>query len=75
MEGSRAGRPRVEVQQPGLVAAILAIAHQEGAADPRRRTEMLTLPRCLAELHLELVEEKGNKFCNVFLCLHCFHVC
>ena len=49
------GRPRVEDLQPGFLEAIEAIASSEGAADPKRRSEMLTLPKTLDELHKELL--------------------
>ena len=44
------GRPRIE----GLAAAILKIANSEGAADPRRRSEMVGVDRTLTNLNDKL---------------------
>lgn len=39
------GRPRLEVDQPELLTAIIDIAAHGGAADPRRRTECKSLEK------------------------------
>ena len=49
------GRPRLEALQPGLLEAIEAIASLDGAADPRRRSQMLVIPKTLNDLRASLV--------------------
>ena len=56
----KVGRPRVEEIQPGLLEAIEAIASLKGAADPRRRSEMLVIPKTLKELHALLLTRGFN---------------
>lgn len=52
---AKRGRPTLEVTQPGMRAAIIAIVEHDGAADPRRRTEALHAVQTLDELHRELL--------------------
>jgi len=51
---SSSGRPRIEVDQPGLLSAILNIVQASTAADPRRRTEALRSITTLDDMKSEL---------------------
>lgn len=48
------GRPRLEIAQPGLRAAIIGLVEVDGAADPKRRSEALYAVRTLDDLLVEL---------------------
>lgn len=48
------GRPRIEDDQPELLKAIIDIAMFGGAADSRRRTELIRSCKTLKDLHCEL---------------------
>lgn len=50
------GRPRLEENQPELLKTILEIATFAGAADPKRRTEIIHCVRTLNDLHDKLLE-------------------
>ena len=50
------GRPRLEVDQPEIISAILNIVQASSAAVDRRRTECLRTVKTLDDLHGELVK-------------------
>ena len=50
------GRPRLEVDQPGILSAIVDIVHGTSAADNRRRTPMLRTITTCSDLTLELMK-------------------
>lgn len=49
------GRPTLETDQPGLVNSILDLVLTSTAADPKRRSEMLSTTRTLDDLHSHLI--------------------
>ena len=53
------GRPALEESEKfkGLPDLILRVAQQYGAADPKRRAELLSLPKTLDDLQMELAKE------------------
>ena len=61
------GRPRIESLQPGLLEAIEAIASADGAADPRRRSQMIVIPKTLDDLTASLVTRGYNLKCVTFV--------
>ena len=48
------GRPRLEVDQPGILSTIIDIVDLNSAADDRRRSEMLRTCVTLDDLNTEL---------------------
>ena len=53
------GRPRIETDQPQLLATILDIVRGSSAADARRRTEMIRTITTLDDLQKELTTNFG----------------
>lgn len=52
-----AGRPRLEVDQPGIIEAIIKIAMFGSHVDERRRSQMIRSCRTLDDLHQALLKE------------------
>lgn len=50
------GRPRIEVENPELLSAIMNIVEATSASDPRRRCETLRSVTTLDDLHAELIK-------------------
>jgi hypothetical protein len=54
---SKIGRPRMEENQPYLLKTIVDILSVNGAADPRRRTELLRSCMTIDQLQAELISQ------------------
>jgi hypothetical protein len=57
---SKTGRPRMEENQPYLLKTIVDILSVNGAADPRRRTELLRSCMTIDQLQSELISQGIN---------------
>ena len=56
----KVGRPRIEVDQPGLLETILDLVQASSATDDRRRSEIVRTVKTLKDLNTELIAEGYN---------------
>ena len=56
----KVGRPRIEVDQPGLLETILDLVQANSATDDRRRSEIVRTVKTLKDLNTELIAEGYN---------------